>query len=123
MYLTAQELTTYYPKAANMDPGEVQMYLSRANAYANGVIGGIPPVVDDNLKAAVALAFEIMVRGQAAQVDQVTGYVTEIAPTGGYPFQRSQSDPLETVKIMLQPYAMAYDQANAAKSERGVRFL
>jgi hypothetical protein len=129
MYLTADELTTtYYPKAANMPQEDRDTYLQRANSYAFGKIGGVPTFTEqlpaDGLKAAVALAFEIFAKGETAQVDQATGWVTEGAPAG--PFVRPPSrqySPLEQVDVMLEPYRAAVAAANAAQAERGFRFL
>lgn len=122
MYLTKEDLTTYYPDAENMPVNEVTKYLARANSYAQGIIGGPLPAekVDDGLKSAVGLAFEIMAKGETAQADAVTGNITEISPAG---FFAKKPDPLATVKVMLEPYAKYYDRINAATAERGVRFL
>jgi hypothetical protein len=126
MYLTAGELTTtYYPKAATMEVPDVTTYLARANAYAQGVIGGplAEEYVDDGLKAAVAMAFEILAQSETAQVDQVTGNITEAAPSGYYQVKRV--DPLATVKTMLIPYSFLYVslQPIPATGLRTVQFL
>jgi hypothetical protein len=124
-FLKEEELATYYPKAANMDEGEKKLYLQRANSFAFGIIGGLPPFTpqlpEDQLKVAVALAFEILAKDETAQIDDVNGNITEAAPTGY--FQRREKDPLEHVKTMLLPYAAAYDQVNTTKSERGIMFI
>jgi len=121
-FLTEAELTTtYYPKAANMDPADRKTYLQRANAFCKGEIGGDPPTIDDDLKTAVAMAFEIMAQGETAQVDETTGNITEAAPPGHY--TRKEKDPLDVVRNMLRPYRLAFEMANATKSDRGVLFL
>lgn len=123
-FLTEAELTTtYYPKAANMDPADRKTYLQRANAFCKGEIGGDPPTIDDDLKTAVAMAFEIMAQGETAQVDETTGNITEAAPPGQYTRTSKERDPLDVVRQMLRPYRMAFEAANAAKSDRGVSFL
>lgn len=120
-FLTAVELPTYYTPAAAMESEDVTTFLQRANAYAKGEIGGVPPTVDEDLKAAVALAFEIFTKGETAQVDDFTGNVTEAAPGGQY--SRKTSDPLDVVKAMLRPYRLAFERANATQTDRGVVFL
>lgn len=121
-FLTATELTTvFYKKAANMNQDDVDSFLRKANAFAKGVIGGAPPTVDDDLKAAVALTFEIMAKGETAQVDDLTGNITEAAPAGY--FVRRDRDPLDVVREMLQPYKDAYDLSKLPHSSNGVRFL
>lgn len=121
MYLTEEEIKdTYYPKAAIMPAADVTLYLARANAYAQGIIGGMPPNVDDNLKTAVALAFEVLAKGETGQADPVTGNITEAAPAGVF---TRRENPLKAVDTMLKPYADAYDAANIPKSEKGVQFF
>lgn len=124
MYLTAVELISmYYPKAAVMETTDVNTYLMRANSFAQGIVGGpLPEVyIDDGLKTAVAMAFEIMAQGESAKVDAVTGNITEAAPAGYYQVKRP--DPLDTVKTMLIPYTMQYDRLLKPDNNRGVRFL
>jgi len=124
MYLTAVELTsTYYPKAAVMETTDINTYLMRANSFAQGIVGGPLPeaYIDDGLKTAVAMAFEIMAQGESAKVDAVTGNITEAAPAGYYQVKRP--DPLDTVKTMLIPYTMQYDRLLKPDNNRGVRFL
>ena len=124
MYLTAVELTsTYYTKAAAMASTDVNTYLMRANSYAQGIIGGPLPeaYVDEGLKTAVAMAFEILAQGESAKVNEVTGNITEAAPSGYYQVKRP--DPLDTVKTMLIPYSMQYDRLLKPDNNRGVRFL
>jgi hypothetical protein len=121
VYLIEDELLqTYYPKAQAMTSDDIKTYLARANSYTFGVIGGMPPTVDDNLKTAVALAFEIMAKGSTAQVDELTGNITLAAPSGY--FTRTPN-PLAQVDIMLAPYARAFDAAQTELAERSVRFL
>lgn len=124
-FLKDEELTKYYPKAANMGQDEKTLYLMRANSFAFGTIGGIPPfspqLPEEQLKVAVALAFEILAKDEVAQVDDVNGNITEAAPTGY--FARREKDPLDQVKTMLLPYAAAYDQANTTQSDKGLMFL
>ena len=122
MYLLIDELkSTYYPKAAQMPAADVALFLQRANAFCAGEIGGALPVsaVDYNLKTAVALAFEIMARGESAQVDPVNGNITEAAPFG---FFVKKPEPLDTVKAMLVPYAELYRQLQP-DPKRGAKFL
>lgn len=121
--LDANELTTrFYPKAANMAAGDLDTYLLRANAFCLGVIGGVPPAVDDTVKAAVGLAFEILAKSETDQVDPVTGNITPAAPEGAF-VRNKQADPLQTVRDMLAAAKRAFDNANTAQAERGVRFL
>lgn len=124
MYLTVVELTsTYYPKAATMESTDVNTYLMRANSFAQGIIGGplSEEYIDEGLKTAVAMAFEILAQGESAKVDAVTGNITEAAPAGYY--QVKKPDPLDTVKTMLIPYTMQYDRLQLPDNNRGVRFL
>ena len=122
-FLSEADLANFYPKAVNVEAGDKKTYLQRANAFCKGEIGGVPPTVDDDLKAAVALAFEIMAQGETAQVDDLTGNITEAAPPGQYTRNSRERDPLDVVRQMLRPYRMAFEAANAAKSDRGVSFL
>lgn len=129
MYLTADELkTTYYPKAAVMDASDVTVYIGRANSYAFGVIGGIPvytvSLPESQLKVAVALAFEILSKGETSQIHNVSGNITEAAPSGA--FARSYGkppDPMAAVDKMLKPYSDACDNAGKAQSEKGFMWL
>lgn len=118
MLLTAIELkTSYYPKAAVMAASDVEVYLRRANAFCKGYIGGVPPVVDEDVKTAVALAFEVMCKAETAQIDDVTGDITEAAPAGY--FVRRDRDPLDVVRGMLLPAKEAYELS----TNKGVRFI
>lgn len=122
MYLTETELkSTYYTAATSMDAGDITRFLARANSYAHGKIGGVPPVIDEHLKAAVALAFEHFSKGDTAQVNDVNGDITAAAPEGQ--FVKDKKDPLKTVDVMVAPYAAAFDSANAAQAERSIKFL
>jgi hypothetical protein len=127
VFLTEAELkSTYYKKAATMDQDEVTLYLNQANAYAFGIVGGIPPAIPgDNgagLKAAVALAFQLFAKADTAQVDEVTGNITEAAPAGAF-VRNKEKDPWAIVDRMLKPYAEVYAASNVTKSDRGIQFL
>lgn len=127
-YLTASELLTYYPDAENMSNEDQTKFLGRANGFAAGVVGG--PLTEDqikdagldpdNLKNAVAMAFEIFSEGETGQVNIENGNVTEAAPTGQYV---KRKDPLKDVVTMLQSFADLYDRINAENSDRGISFL
>ena len=125
-FLTTGELPTYYAKAANMQPGDVSQFLNTANAYAFGVIGGnLPEIPGDDkeaLKSAVALAFQLFAKADTAQVNVVTGDITEAAPAGAF-VRNQERDPWKMVDAMLKPYADAYAGANVTRSDRGVKFL
>lgn len=120
--LVADLKATFYKKAANMDEDDLNTYLARANAFAKGEIGGIPPTVDDDLKAAVAMAFEIMSQGESSQTDDLTGNITEGAPPGPYA-RAKQIDPLDTVKAMLRPYRLEFEASCVSKSDHSIAFL
>jgi hypothetical protein len=121
MLLNLAELTTtYYPKAKNMP--DASMYLSRANAFCTGIIGGEPSTVDDTVKTAVSMAFEIFTKGETAQVDESTGNITEAAPTGKY-VKNTEKDPLDVVREMLQSAKRKYEKENASMTDRGIMFL
>jgi hypothetical protein len=126
MYLTTEELKTkYFKKAANMLADDVDVFLARANSYALGIIGGIPPysenLPEENVKAAVAMAFEVFAEGEDAKTDPVNGNITAAAPSGF--FVRKKPSPLETVDKMLAPYAAAYEASNTSAADNGVLFL
>lgn len=125
-FLLDTELNKFYPRAAAMTSENRNMYLARANAYAFGYIGGVPPasanLPEDTLKAAVALAFEILAKSETgADVNSVNGDITEAAPAGFYARNDKGKDPLETVMMMLQPYKAACEAAST--EDKGVRFL
>lgn len=125
-FLNATDLPNLYAKAANMEPAELNTYLQRANAFALGEIGGIPPTIpgDDgeNIKVAVALAFEIFAAGETGQVDTFTGNITDAAPGGNYA-RKTDRDPLDIARGILKPYKRAYEAASTAQTDRGVKFL
>jgi hypothetical protein len=126
--LTAEDLPTYYPEAAVIDPAQVAKFLGRANSYCLGVIGGDPPPVPwdadrSNLKAIVATAFEIMAEGEVAQTDPETGNITNAAPESPYNRFDTNRNPLAAVDKMLLPYKRAYEDANAVQSDNGVIWL
>lgn len=127
-YLSDEELTTiYYPRAAAMGVDIRMLYLQRANAVAWGYIGGMPTysvaLPPEPLKAAVALAYEIMSKYETgADVNPVNGNITEEAPAGFFA-RTVKPDPLETVYNMLRPYRDAFIDQNASQSDRGMRFL
>lgn len=125
MFLTQAELiSTYYTPAEPVTDAEQKLYLLRANAFCRGYIGGDPPVIDEGLKIAVALSFEIFARGETSQIDDATGNITEVAPPTAATAQSSKSnaDPYKTVKEMLRPYKLAFENATNV-SDRGVKFL
>lgn len=124
-FLTEADLINFYPKAVNIEPGDKRTYIQRANAFCKGEIGGIPPahLLDDDLKAAVALAFEIMAQGETAQADEISGDITDVAPPGHFARKSDYRDPLDVVRGMLRPYRLAFEKANAAQSDRGVMFI
>lgn len=124
MLLNNAELTLYFAAAEHMSDSDRTAFLSRANAYCIGEIGGIPPLLDwdpiqDNLKGIVAAAFEIIAEGETAEVDQTNGNVTEAAPTRA----GKATDPLKRVDKMLLPYKSAYSRMNAETSDSGFSFL
>jgi hypothetical protein len=127
MFLSKEELPAYYPKAKNMEPDDLVLYLQRANAYAFGAIGGIPPFTDaltqDNLKIIIALLFELYTRDETAQIDEHTGNITEAAPEGF--FTQSNEDAFAMIDKMLIPYATAYAklQQEIGTTDRGIMFL
>ena len=125
MFLTQAELvSTYYTPAEPVTDAEQKLYLLRANAFCRGYIGGDPPVMDEGLKIAVALCFEIFARGETSQIDEATGNITEVAPPTAATAQSSKSnaDPYKIVKEMLRPYKLAFENATNV-SDRGVKFL
>jgi hypothetical protein len=121
LLLEAELKGTYYKKATNMEAGDLTTYLARANAFAIGVIGG-EPTADVTIKVAVAMAFEIFAQGETAQVEEITGNITEAAPTGYYS-RKAKNDPLDIVREMLGPARKAFEAASTATAGRGVQFL
>lgn len=130
VFLTKSELkTTYYRLAKPIDDTELVIYLSRANAWCRGYIGGDPPEIDECVKIATALCFEIMARGETSQIDHDTGNITYVAPptasqnaamyAGG---RLTQDDQFGGVKEMLRPYKLAFEDATN-RTDRGVKFL
>jgi hypothetical protein len=122
-YLEEAELLQLYAKAGEMTAPDRVTYLSRANAYAFGLVKGDPPADMDTttLKAAVAMAFEILAKPGTSATDPDTGNITNAAPAGA--FTQKAEDPLTVVRVMLQPYAEAVARANSQKSVRGIQFL
>lgn len=132
MYLSDTELRTYYAKADKMPPAEVTLYLSRANSYAYGILGGKPSfthlpldeaaALEMGLKTAVALAFEFFTRGETAQINPVNGNITEAAPAGYFQRAPGKQYQLEQVDKMLLPYAAMISQSTT-QPNNGVSFL
>lgn len=128
MFLTKAELlSTYYTLAQPVAEDKQDLFLLRANAWCKGYIGGIPPAIpnDDgaDLKTAVALCFEIMARGEVSQIDADTGNITDVAPpTAATKSTSSANDPYSTVKGMLRPYKLAFENSTNL-SDRGVKFI
>lgn len=127
MYLTAEELLSFYKKAEGMNPGDVKVFLQRANSLAYGEIGGVPADLSAEetaaLKGAVALAFEIFTTGESGQVDQVTGTITEAAPEGVFVRKTyKDSDPFSVVRKMLRPFAAKVATKTPETSDRGAAF-
>lgn len=126
MFLTQAELvSTYYTPAEPVTDAEQKLYLLRANAFCRGYIGGDPPVMDEGLKIAVALCFEIFARGETSQIDEATGNITEVAPPTAATSQSNKyasADEFKTVKEILRPYKLAFENATNV-SDRGVKFL
>lgn len=124
-FLVEEDLPKYYPATANMTANDVTTFLTRANSYAFGFIGGVPTYTAqlpaDYLKTAVALAFEILAEGQEAQTDPVNGTITEAAPTGFY--TRRADNPFAVVDQMLSPYKRAFEAQNTTSADNGVQFL
>lgn len=85
----AELLEKYYTRGNPIDDADVDLYLSRANTWCIGYIGGVPPLLPGEpqdrpgLKIAVATCFEIMARGETKQINPDTGNITEVAPPTG----------------------------------------
>lgn len=125
MFLTKAELLQkFYKLAEPVAEDKQDLFLLRANAWCRGYVGGTPPTVDDDVKTATALCFEIMARGETSQIDQETGNITEVAP----PTAATKSatgkayDPYDVVKEMLRPAKLAFENSSNI-SDRGVKFL
>ncbi|ACQ68969.1 hypothetical protein [Exiguobacterium sp. AT1b] len=125
MLLPENELAIYVPESARMTEENRLKFLQRANAYALGIIGGIPTYTiekpDGPVKTAVGMAFEILTEGQDAQTNPVNGNVTEAAPTGWY--VRRAERALDVVDRMLEPYADEFRRGNSAVNENGMQFF
>lgn len=127
MLLTVNELPQFYPAATAMNAADVAKFLARANAYAIGIIGGVPVYTveypAEPVKTAVALAFEIFAEGQTAITNPVNGRITEAAPTGFY--VRKADNPLEVVDKMLVGYAAYFKRTTITivDADNGVKFL
>lgn len=124
-YLTKADIATVCPKLKDLDADDITTYLARANSFVKGYIGGQLPEehIDDDLKAAVGLAFEIMATGETAAPDPITGNIAEIGPNGF--FIGKKPDPLAAVEKMLRPYKALYESLNASAptTERSIKFL
>lgn len=126
MFLSITELTEkYYTPSVPLTDADKNLYLLRANAFCRGYIGGDPPIVDDGLKIAVALCFEVFARGETSQIDEATGNITDVAPPTAAvktTAQYASADQFKTVKEMLHPYKLAFENSTNV-SDRGVKFL
>lgn len=132
MLLTKEEmLSKYYLRALPVEDSDVDLFLTRANAFCVGYIGGMPPMLPGEpkdrptLKTAVALCWEVMARGETKQIDQKTGNITEVAPPTGATktvTQYAASDQFATVREMLRPFKNAFE-FNTNQTDRGVKFL
>lgn len=106
-------------------------YLSRANTWCIGYIGGVPPLLPGEpqdrpgLKIAVATCFEIMARGETKQINPDTGNITEVAPPTGAVKTSTQYkafDQFVIVREMLRAYKIVFED-QTSKTDRGVKFL
>lgn len=132
MLLTKKELLEkYYTRGNPIADNDINLYLSRANAWCIGYIGGVPPMLPGEhadrpgLKVAVALCFEIMARGETKQINEETGNITEVAPPTGATKTATQYKALDqftTVREMLRAYKNAFED-QTSKTDRGVKFL
>lgn len=125
----------YYPPAQHMEPEQISLYLQRANAYALGVIGGVPVydllpleqrvMYQNAAKAGVALAFECLAKGETAQVNPYNGDITEAAPAGYFQRSSNRSQQWETVDKILRPVMDLYvSQITIIEvPDNGVQFL
>lgn len=132
MLLTKEELLEkWYTRGQPIEDSDIELYLSRANAWCIGYIGGVPPLLPGEpadrpgLKTAVALCFEIMARGETKQINEDTGNITEVAPPTGAvktATQYAAADQFSTVREMLRAYKNAFEDTTS-KTDRGVKFL
>lgn len=132
MLLDKKELLEkYYTRGKPIPDADVDLYLSRANTWCVGYIGGVPPMLPGEpsdrpgLKTAVALCFEVMARGETMQINQDTGNITEVAPPTGATKTATQYkalDQFSTVREMLRAYKNAFED-QTSKTDRGVKFL
>ena len=83
MLLTKKELLEkWYTRGQPIEDSDIDLYLSRANAWCIGYIGGVPPLLPGEpadrpgLKTAVALCFEIMATGETKQINEDTANIT-----------------------------------------------
>ena len=124
-YLAADELRKkFYKPSAEMNQDTVTMKLAQANSFCKGIIGGDLPAanIDDDLKAAVALAFEVFTKDDTAQVNDDSGQVTEAAPGGAFVRNKAR-DPLTTVENMLLYYKILYERLSTNTTSKGVMFF
>lgn len=126
MFLTKDELLQkFYKLAEPVAPDKQDLFLLRANTWCRGYIGGTPSVIDDGLKTATALCFEIMARGETSQIDPETGNITEVAPPTASTKTATQykaMDQFSVVRDMLRPYRLSFENSTNV-SDRGVKFL
>lgn len=132
MLLDKKELLEkYYTRGNPIEDADVDLYISRANTWCIGYIGGVPPMLPGEpkdrpgLKTAVALCFEIMARGETMQIDQETGNITDVAPPTGSTktvTQYAAMDQFTTVREMLRAYKNAFEYTTS-RTDRGVKFL
>lgn len=124
-------LEKYFTRGNPIEDADVELYLSRANAWCIGYIGGVPPMLKGEpperpgLKVAVATCFEIMARGETKQVDDVTGNITDVAPPTGVvktSTQYAALDQFTVVREMLRAYKLAFED-QSSRTDRGVKFL
>lgn len=127
----AELLEKYYTRGNPIDDADVDLYLSRANTWCIGYIGGVPPLLPGEpqdrpgLKIAVATCFEIMAQGETKQINPDTGNITEVAPPTGAVKTSTQYkafDQFVIVREMLRAYKIAFED-QTSKTDRGVKFL
>lgn len=132
MLLSKKELLEkYYVRGNPIEDADINLYLSRANAWCIGYIGGVPPMLPGEpkdrpgLKTAVALCFEVFARGETKQINEDTGNITDVAPPTGAVKTATQYKALDqfaTVREMLRAYKNAFED-QTSKTDRGVKFL